>query len=247
MTGKVRALNVPASLEDLCFDLDGYACLRGYHHVLRYDPANWREVPWDDGEEVQPGGAHWISALPVPGGTCGAGLGVSPAGHLAVTHETSGRMMDNLTAVNANKWGLIDAGRMDRGAAKPYEYPIYPGRVQGKRSVLVHIFDRHGKVAVEDAIPGFGLATGGLRIDRDGGLYKIAGDRRLIAGKPLMSASATPDSEVLDSQFAQTGTLIKFRPKQGRLLARGGPVPLPEEALPRRPQDIEGRWAEGAE
>ena len=46
---------MPFHAEEICFDLNGLAYLRRSTRVGRYDPATMREVPWDYGEEDQPG------------------------------------------------------------------------------------------------------------------------------------------------------------------------------------------------
>ena len=49
----MKLVDVPFPAEDMAFDLDGLAYLRTDTEVVRYDPVNWREVPWDYGEERQ--------------------------------------------------------------------------------------------------------------------------------------------------------------------------------------------------
>jgi len=248
-TGRVRATGAPTRLEDMCFDMEGHAVMRSNFHVVRYDlsnPGSWREVPWDYGERVKP----WLGALAVPGSTCGGGFGVSPNGNLAVTHQLSLSVIDNIN-VNHNRWGMVDTRAIPHGTSKPYKPAIYQGRGMGKRCVLVHIFDRAGKLVSEDVLQGFGDAKG-LRMDRHNDLYILSGGRRAIGGKPLSTRAGGAEPALLDSQYGRTGTLMKFRPGRGKLLAsaKHAKLPLPPDALPERHPEVVGsnpRWVEGAE
>jgi hypothetical protein len=113
---------------------------------------------------------------------------------------------------------------------------MFPGRV---RYAEVHVWDKHGKLRYEDAVPGLSLSDG-LFLDRDDNIYAVAAGRRLIDGK--------------DSLPVSSETLIKFKPKRAKMLSldKNNPVPLAPEAAPKRPADLDSAfggntWVEGAE
>ncbi len=94
-TGAVRTIDIPFNAEDMCFDLKGFAYLRSVNRVVRYDPSdNWREVPWDYGEERSGVGFGWmgpkrakvVSALVMPADANWhhGGMHVSEKGYLIV-------------------------------------------------------------------------------------------------------------------------------------------------------------------
>ena len=47
----------------------------------------------------------------------------------------------------------------------------------------MHIWDKYGKLSVEDAVPGLPL-TDGLFIDRSDNVYALVAGRRMLDGKP---------------------------------------------------------------
>jgi hypothetical protein len=121
------------------------------------------------------------------------------------------------------------------GVSKPYTPPVYPGRA-GSRVVL--IFDKHGKLIREDALPG--LTNGdGIGIDSAGNLYVMVGAPRVFGGKRYFNEKSE--------------TLMKFPPGKGRFISAGrAKIPLPEESRPGRSPDVSkygmgATWAEGAE
>jgi hypothetical protein len=250
-TGRTRLVNLPFTTEDMAFDLEGMAYLRSDTHVARFDPASWREIPWDYGEERSaPGfdgdGARLNSTLALPAtGRPGwfhlGGMAISARGHLAVAcynSATPSRPLDG-SRPQAN----LEAGEKahlrpaNAGGAPKYMPQLYPGRPVGWET---HIWDKHGKQVRVDATPGMPMSDG-LGIDKDDNIYALAGPNRVLNGTPYPVATCE--------------TLIKFKPGAGRLLSTGAnvPVPLAPEARPGRPADLQGNsfnlagtgWAEG--
>jgi hypothetical protein len=107
----------------------------------------------------------------------------------------------------------------------------------------IHIWDKHGKLLCEDAVPGMGHLNG-IGIDQNDNIYMLAASRRLIEGKP-------PDPGV---ERDVSGTVIKVAARKAKVLSSGGaghvPIPLAPEGQPKRPPDIAGYttgWVEGAD
>ena len=243
-TGAIKPVELPFDAEDLCFDWDGLAYLRTDKLVVRYDSVNWREVAWDYGEEREHvtfiGHSGYretavASGLATPGmrPVCWnmGGMGISPKGQLAVSC--------------ANSYG--DPPHHDRGlvgvipgaaGVKPYTPTLYPGRAKWQE---IHIWDPHGRLVREDAVPGLHILHG-TEIDNEGNLYVMAAANRMLDGKPYFNEMA--------------GTLMKFKPgrKKPKVLSTsaGWGIPLPESDRPKRPADladskIGAAWVDGAE
>lgn len=133
---------------------------------------------------------------------------------------------------------------------RTYEPIQYAGRARHQE---IHIWDRHGKLIRENAVPGLGVFNG-LGIDKDDSLYVMSDSGRYLNTK------AFPNR--------QAGTLIKFKargPEWGdvkilsstRETKRYAPfvlMPLSEDQYPKRTPDVSGgirnsghAWTTGAE
>jgi len=155
------------------------------------------------------------------------GMHVSLRGRLAVacyTPETLELRTDEKEAIEA-------------GTA--YSPRVYPGRALGHKRALVHVWDERGKLVIQDAAPGLPDLYG-LAIDQRDGIYVLSSATRLLDGKRYFNDMA--------------GTIIKFRPKTGKVISVGKGVPVPVKAggRPDRPFDVQsalqGRaWVRGAE
>ena len=190
--GKDRYVDLPFGAEDICFDSTGLAYLRTGDMVARYDPASWREVPWDYGEE-RPGISHCggrsakvLAGLALPGSRPGpwfhcGGFGVSPKGHLVVQCFNGG------SGGNA-KLDRPGEPAVSSQVGKAYEPQIYAGR---QRWGELHIWDAHGKVLFEDATPGVTI-TDGVCIDRDDNIYVLTNPMRTPEGKRLLNPLSDP-------------------------------------------------------
>jgi len=237
-SGRIKPVALPFNSEEMAFDQAGRAYLRSMSYVTRYDARNWRELPWDYGEQRRrlsfsslsgARAAAGISALPVFEGINWhmGGMHVSPKGHLAVACYVQDIEMRTRGAGSALQEG------------KSYTPRIYPGRVIGHKRALIHVWDRHGKPLIEDAVPGLPELYG-VGIDNDDGIYVLSSGTRVLNGKRYYND--------------MTGTLMKFRPRRAKILAvdKAAPVPLRSGSRPKRPVDVtsamQGRgWVEGEE
>jgi hypothetical protein len=243
LTGRPATVDLPFNAEHLCFDLDGRAYLRTTDVVVRYDPSNWREVPWDYGEQlkrVSCGGggrsADVIGGLRLPSTSpvCfhQGGMAVSAKGHLAVSCALRRRAQPRKRVEQA----------ADHGAK--YTPRVFPGRVLSSTSACLHIWDRHGKIVCQDAVPGMPQVDG-VGIDAQDAIYIMATPTRVFGGKPYFNKV--------------TETLMKLRPKTGDppeptfvSSSRRAVVRLPAEDRPDRPPDVRNgplgqAWIQGAE
>ena len=244
-SGKSKLVEMPFDAEDICFDSEGMIYLRTDTLVVRYDFTSWREIPWDYGEERKDVYFSSISAnrtaptvvsgLPTPGlrPVCWnqGGMGVSPLGHLVVSCCNYHIKMEN----RAESSGLWQNAIGKHAEGKAYMPEIYPGRPRWQES---HVWDRHGNLIFDDAIPGTTMLDG-IEIDRNDNLYTMAAANRILDGTPYWNEMA--------------GTVIKFKAKKGRVVSsNAGDVPAAAESLPKRPPDIERGmggtgWVQGAE
>ncbi|MCG3181145.1 MAG: hypothetical protein BIFFINMI_03519 [Phycisphaerae bacterium] len=248
-SGRERLVELPHTADEIAFDLDGMIYLRTPTMITRYDPENWREVPWDYGEQRKGVGGHHgrsadvIGGLVLPGAPpcepssthCG-GFGVSPRGHVAV--QCWNGQAFSAGADRREMSGIAELG-------KRYTPRLYPGR---QRWGEIHVWDQHGKLLHEDAAPGVTI-TDGVGIDRNDNLYVMALPARTPGGKDLFNP--------------KTETLMKLRPGKCRVITSGAatpagpegvriPVPLGEGSPPAGPTDIAGAhqaaaWVQGAD
>ena len=244
--GKPTLVHLPMDIEQWAFDLNGQAYLRAKDKIVRYDPASWREIPWDYGEEHKDVGVastratgpgmkrapRILAALTTPylQHAPNGVFNVSPQGHIVVP----------IKAKQVESSGLVfrKGQEVQVSQDEPYQFNVYPGRSVGG---LVQIFDKDGKQIHDDAVPGLTF-THGIKIDKDDNLYALAMQDRMLGGKPYFNAA--------------TCTLIKFKPGKARIVGthkKAIPVPLKEK--PKRPPDLRGggksglsvAWVEGAE
>jgi hypothetical protein len=233
-TGKVKKVKLPFRAEDFCFDNLGHIYLRTDRAVVRYRFVNWREVPWDYGEALKVGfdgpPAETISALRIPAARPMwfhmGGMAVSIKGRLAVVCPNESKRFKRADR-DEQKW----KGNVQEDDTN-YAPPLYPGRY---RFCEIHIWDEHGKVVRQDAVPGLGILDGAF-IDKDDNVYTLIQAVRMLDGKPY--------------ENGKTGTLVKFDPKKARLWAPGEdkvPVPLTPENTPKAPRELNKFWVQGAE
>jgi hypothetical protein len=225
-TGRVRVVELPFNAEDMCFGPDGRAYLRTVNVVARYEPSGgWREVPWDYGEERQRVAFGWNSGtrfahvvagllMPSDGNWHHGGMHVASTGKLVVGCLLGFSMEVRTSA----KYVHHD---------KKYRPAVYPGRMLDGRggATCVHVWDRHGKIVYEDAVPGLADLYG-VAIDRRDNLYVMSAATRILDGKRYYND--------------MTGTVMKLRPRDSRVLTSSGkvPVPLSEGNYPDRARDV---------
>ncbi len=256
-TGRHRMVQVPFDAEDMAFDHNGLLCMRDYLVVGRYDPSNWREVPWDYGEQssnvtANPHSDRRTAALdsviPNYSGTMlhKGGLAVSLRGNLVVSCYVTKDVPAPVSKRTDEKPASLD-GNPTRHKPGPNEGNWPTGRLYTPRFYAgryywgeVHVYDARGQMLFDDAVPGV-TELFGVALDRDDNVYLLASFTRVLDGKPYYNE--------------KTGTLMKFKPKKGRVVCdstRGNvPIPLGEAARPRRPADARlfdaNFWAEGAQ
>jgi hypothetical protein len=238
-TGRCKIVKLPFDAEDMAFDAVGHAYLRTENFVARYDARTWREVPFDYGEERAGVGYHFrgastVSALVAAGGKGAAssqlgGMGVSPRGDVAVSFFLGGRAKSRKDAANVHASGLSN-----------YHPRIFPGRAT---QWLIHVWDRHGKLVAEDALPGV-TRLNDVEVDAKRNVYALAKGHASAAGKRKINPFSM--------------TLIKAKAGTARVLSsKRTPLPLPEAQRPKRKPDLVGSlpgawdgvkaWVEGAE
>ncbi|MBM4031253.1 MAG: hypothetical protein FJ291_05640 [Planctomycetes bacterium] len=220
-TGKVQVTKLPFDAEDMAFDADGLAYLRTADAVVRYDSATWREVPFDYGEESRAvtalglphatarvaSAATFAGVLGIASGQMG-GIGVSPKGHVVVSVCNP-----EATADRKNEKSAF------RDLVRPYVPQVYPGRC---RPWEVHVFDRHGKLLHQDAVPGIGRMVG-INMDRDDNIYVMLAGIGSVAGKPYFNPLSC--------------SMLKLRPGT-KFISTNAVLPLPDGARPKRPPDL---------
>ncbi|MCK6471620.1 MAG: hypothetical protein L6R28_07730 [Planctomycetes bacterium] len=238
--GKITEVKLPFDAEDMIFDQDGNIYMKTDHEVVRFDSRTWREIAWDYGEErVKIGFASSgslprfdsIAALGLPGSRPvwfhGSGMWINAKQHLAV--------FCNIREMEEDRRDEGTSRYEGAGVTKKYTPHLYPGR-SGSR--IVAIFDKHGQVIHEDAVPGICNADG-IGIDNDDALYIMTAAARLIDGK------ANPNFT--------TETLIKVRPAKAKVVSDGrAKVPLPDNLKPDGPAHFSKygmgqSWVENAE
>ncbi|MCK6470226.1 MAG: hypothetical protein L6R28_00650 [Planctomycetes bacterium] len=234
-TGRMDAVPLPFDAEDMGFDARNHAYLRTETHLARFDARTWREVPFDYGEELA-----GIGYMPVIRGNAMAA--VAAAGFKGPASSQLGGMgvsaRGDVAAIYFLKGG--PGGRRDTqsagGGAKAYAPKIFPGR---DPEWVVHVFNRHGELKCEDALPGI-KRPGDIEIDDAGNLWALTRGVRAKDGQPF------PDR--------WTTTLIKARAGKARVLSdTPAPIPLGDAKPDRKPDLVNANafggnaWVEGAE
>lgn len=246
-TGRVSMVELPYDAEDMAFGPDGAAYLRTFYFITRHDPArNWMEVPFDYGEEKD--SLHTssssdrretsvASAIRLPVKNAGlhhhGGMGVSPKGNLvvAVNNYAEARL---LATTRRDAYDNYAEGSV-KDDGKAYTPRLFPGRL---RFGEVHVYDPHGRMLIEDAVPGL-TNLDGIELDRDDNLYFLSTATRILNGQQYFNEN--------------TSTLIKVAPRQAKMISSSekAAVPLPDELKPDRAPDLVGgfagkSWFEGA-
>jgi DNA-binding beta-propeller fold protein YncE len=238
----IKIVKLPFNALEGVFDLEGQVYLRNTDKIVRYEFPSFREVPWDYGEEIEKLGndggingraAKVQSALAMPSTSpvCyhQGGIHVSPQG--------------DVIASCAYRYVGISSGRLrgkDVHEREVYEPQIYPGRVVNSTSPCIHIWDKHGQLKVEDAIPGVGQCDG-VGIDRNGDIYVMHAPTRAYNGQRYFD------------HMSQTLMKVKPGPGRGKVISsKSSTIPLREEDKPNRPPDLKSTrhgeaWVESAE
>jgi DNA-binding beta-propeller fold protein YncE len=248
-TEKIKVIDLPFNPMEFVFDLEGYIYMRNTDMIVRYDATSFRETPFDYGEERKAVGAD--------GGIGGRATAVS--GGLAMPSKSP--VCYHQGGINVNAKGKIIAscayrfmgisGTDDVGHykiikpsaaeddGKEYQPTLYPGRISNSTTPCIHIWDKHGKLVYEDAVPGIGQVDG-VGLDRDDNIYFMHTANRVLDGKPYFDRVSE--------------SLTKVRPTGAKIITRdaGAPVPLSDADAPKRPPDVHMGggsecWIENAE
>ena len=233
-TGRVEIVDLPFDTEDLAMDINGRAYLRTANAIARYDPNTWREVPFDYGDSFPALSSQGLRSarvasaitfagvLGVSSGQLG-GMHVSPKGHVVATVANPARAPSRQAAKN-----------MHAASARPYIPRIYPGRA---RPWEVHVWDEHGHILYEDAVPSAGRMDG-ILMDRDDNLYVVVAGVGRVNGRKYFNPISC--------------SVFKMRPKT-KIVSTRGVLALPPAARPQREPDVFGVdgagdiWIEAAE
>lgn len=237
VTAKANIIKLPINPQDMAFDINGLIYLRTMNVLSRFDMSNWKEVPFDYGNERaavgQDGGIGGVSSpivsgimLPAKNAVCyhQGGMSINVNGDIAVACHNGITKVKNLDFASAD---IEDTAQ--------YEALEYRGRWVSATSICVHIWDKFGKIKIEDAVKG-APQTDGVVIDKDCNVYMLATPARHINGKPL--------------DDGMSSTMIKFKKESGgKFLSnnKGMPLLLPTDQYPNRPQEINGLWVESYE
>ncbi|PCJ61849.1 MAG: hypothetical protein COA79_06020 [Planctomycetota bacterium] len=223
-TNKVKKIKLPFPAEDLCFDLEGLIYLRTHKEVARYNPKNWKDIPWDYGEERKYLAGTKVDSpsiliLPAtkPVTFHQNGMWINPKRHLSVscTNYRIKRKKRKVTGLTK-----IPGGHNDK-----YIPQIYAGRARWNE---IHVWDKRGKILFKDALPGLNIHEG-LAIDKNDNLYAMASKNRTGYFNPI------------------TGTLLKVVPKKAKIYTEGTEIKMEDNAKPKRTKDMKGSWIENGE
>ncbi len=238
----IKIVKLPFNAMEGTFDLDGHVYLRSTDTIARYEFPSFREIPWDYGEEYE--------RLGNDGGILGRSTAVKSALKMPATspvcfHQGGFHVSPrgDVIASCAYRYVGISSGRLlgkDVHVRQVYKPRVYPGRVVNSTSPCIHIWDKHGQLKVEDAIPGVGQCDG-VGIDGNGDIYVMHAPTRSYNGKRYFNNMSQ--------------TLMKVRPGQGRgkvISSSGSPLALGDADKPKRSPDVQSTrhgkaWIQDAE
>lgn len=234
ISGATITVELPFDAEDMAFDQLGFAYLRSLTTVGRYDITSkpWREIPWDYGMErsrvfTDTGSARKEANL-VSG--------------LYVPGEGSWHQGGMFVNANGNLAISCLSPLVNKENPSKFKPAIFPGRSLSGRGgiVAVHVFDKFGKILFEDFVPGLANNNNGIGLDNSNNLYLMASGTRMYDDKKYYRN--------------ESGTLMKFEPKIGKIIsdAKDVPVPLPIQNYPKEPFAIADAaygkaWVKGAD
>ncbi|MCX7590853.1 MAG: hypothetical protein N2255_04410, partial [Kiritimatiellae bacterium] len=245
-TGEIKIVELPFNAMEFVFDLNGLIYLRNTDMIVRYDSVTFREIPFDYGESrpsVGRDGGIGGRSTPVIGG-------LPLPSKSPVCYHQGGINVNALGKVIAScayrfegvsgKHYALDKNALEAQGGKPYTPTIYPGRISTSTSPCIHVWNKHGQVVYEDAVPGVGQVDG-VALDRDDNIYFMHTANRFLNGKPYFNRVSE--------------TLTKVKPRNGLKIVtkdEHAPVPVSETELPKREPDIlmggsNPSWVESAE
>jgi hypothetical protein len=115
-----------------------------------------------------------------------------------------------------------------------YKPTIYPGRIVSSTSACIHVWDKHGQVKFEDAVPG-AAQIDGVGLDANDNIYFMHTPTRTHDGKPYFNHMSE--------------TLTKVKAKKAKVIhsGKGAPVRVSPDTRPKRKQELAGYWIDNAE
>ncbi|MCA9324636.1 hypothetical protein KDA23_01025, partial [Candidatus Saccharibacteria bacterium] len=138
----------------------------------------WREVPWDYGEEFKEVYTSSSRDRKVTGVISGLHLPSNGLWH----HGGMAISVRNNLAVVCGYYSAAETRNDIKKVHKSanYQFKLYPGRNMACRAgpTYVHIFDRHGKLVFDDAVPGL-RDVYGIGIDAENSLYLVNASTRM--------------------------------------------------------------------
>ncbi|MCG3180229.1 MAG: hypothetical protein BIFFINMI_02587 [Phycisphaerae bacterium] len=239
-TGRIKVIHLPFNAMEAAFDLNGLLYLRNTDMIARYTFPEFREVPWDYGEERDrlgnDGGIY--------GRTTSVTGGLKMPSTSPVCYHQGGFYVGpngNVVASCAYRFVGISSGHLKGEDVHPFEVykpQIYPGRVVNSTSPCIHVWDKHGQLKYEDALPGVGQCDG-VAIDRDDNIYVMQAPSRVYDGKRYFNEMSE--------------TITKVAPGKAKVISSSGsPVDLTPDSTPKGPPDLESTrhgkaWVPGAQ
>ncbi len=203
-TGRARTVEIPMEPQSsgIAFDLNGHAYIRTSRVVARFAIGHgdeWREVPFDYGEEIE----GRVAAIPIPTAS------IHPQPAFSVSKQGD--------VVVGFIYGRIETGDRSQAAQERWDAPTdwAPRLFRGRGgNTVVRVWDRHGQVAREDVAAGVGFLHGAF-VDGQGGLYlaseasregyfddmstamaKINLDSRILSTEAVLPLEQMPDRPV---------------------------------------------------
>ena len=246
-TGTIKLIDTPFNALEGAFDLDGHLYLRTTNVIVRYTFPDFREVAYDYGEELPQVGCGMFGrfskaaaglVIPSASPVCyhQGGFHVSPRGHVVVScaYRFSGEDRSK-----EKKFHPGVGGATEQLFGKLYSPKVYPGRTFSSTGACIHVFDKHGRMIYEDAVPGCPQIDG-IGMDRDDNIYMMATPTRFVDGERYFDHMSE--------------TLLKVPPRKSKFISSSdrAPVPLPASERPDRPLMLQsgglGRgWVQGAD
>lgn len=241
-SGATKVIEMPFNAIDAAFDWNGLVYLRNTDVIVRYDPATWREVPWDYGEDFKTLGndggiggktTSVLSGLVMPAKSpvCyhQGGIYVSPKGNVIASCAYRFVGISGSGATGENR--QFDPQAI-KSQGKEYRPALYPGRISSSTSPCIHVWDKRGKLIYEDAVPGINQVDG-VGLDRDDNIYFMHTPTRMVDGKPYFNRMSE--------------TMTKVKPKKCKFISdsKDCPVAISPEFAPKGNQVVHGMWIEG--
>ena len=243
-TTAIKPIDLPFNPIDCAFDLNGYAYLRNTDTIMRFEPKTWKEIPFDYGEEAAQVGRDGgiggrstpaISSIKMPSKSpvCyhQGGINVSPKGYIIASCAFR---FEGISGSGASNESIQYDKKAIASQGKEYQPGVYPGRVSGSTSPCIHVWDSHGKILYEDAVPGV-TQVDGVGMDINDNIYFMHTRNRVVDGKPYFNS--------------MSGTMMKVKPGKCKIFSNSAtiPVPLPVGEYPKFATQLDGMWVQNAE